>query len=100
MTNPNEEVIRRTYPRLISDLTKQERKSVEEWIRVLPKVFRECEGYLREYEANKTTVFKLLQSMNMVIRAVGDARNDLIERHKIPDGYKAWLAPEDNPPQS
>ena len=100
MKNPKEEIIRRSYPRLISDLTKEERKSVEEWIRVLPNVLRECEGHLREYEANEATVFKLLQTMNKVIRAVGDARNDLIERHKIPDGYKAWLVSEDNPPQT
>jgi hypothetical protein len=48
VNNPKEEMIRSTYPRLISDLTEEERKSVEASITVLPKVFHECESYLRE----------------------------------------------------
>ena len=64
------EVKRLSYPRLISDLTEEERKSVEECIRVLPKVFRECEDYLREYEANDATVFKLLQAIKVVAGAI------------------------------
>ena len=93
MTNPNEEVKPPSYPRLISDLTEAERKSVEESIGVLPKVFRECEGYLREYEANKATVFKLLQAMKVVAGAITYTHSDLIDKHKIPKFLDSWLSP-------
>ena len=91
--NPNEEVNQSSYPRLISDLTEEERKSVEECIRVLPKVFRECEGYLRGYEKNVATVFKLLQAMKVVGGAITYARSDLIAKHKIPKSLDSWLSP-------
>jgi hypothetical protein len=91
--DPNEEVNPSSYPRLISDLTEEQRKSVEESIRVLPKVFRECEGYLREYEANEATVFKLLQAMKVVAGAITYTRSDLIDKHKIPKSLDSWLSP-------
>jgi hypothetical protein len=73
-----------SYPRLISDLTEEQRKSMEAWIRGLPKALRECEDYLRDYEGNEATVFKLLQAMKVVGGAITYARTDLMEKHKIP----------------
>jgi hypothetical protein len=93
VTNTNEEAKVPSYPRLISDLTEEQRKSIEESIRVLPKVFRECEGYLREYEANEATVFKLLQAMKVVAGAITYTRSDLIAKHKIPKSLDSWLSP-------
>ena len=93
MTNPNEEVIGPSHPRLISDLAAEERRSMEAWIRELPKVLRECECHVREYEANEATVFRLLQAMNVVGGAIAYARSDLIAKHKIPKSLDSWLSP-------
>jgi hypothetical protein len=93
LTNANEEAKVSSYPRLISDLTEEQRKSMEAWIRVLPKALRECEDYLREYKANEATVFKLLQAMKVVGGAITYARSDLIAKHKISNSLDPWLSP-------
>jgi hypothetical protein len=36
---------------LISDLAEEERKTVEQWIKALQAMFRECECYLQDYAA-------------------------------------------------
>lgn len=77
---------------LISELTEEGRKSVEESIKLLPKVFRECESYLRDYEAGEQNALKLLQAMNMVKRAIIESRSDLLKTHKIPNSLYPWLS--------
>ena len=36
---------------LISDLAEEERKTVEQWIKALQAMLRECECYLQDYAA-------------------------------------------------
>lgn len=87
MKDPNEEVERTTLPTTASDLTEEKAHMFEkeEWIKLLPMVFRQCECYLREYEADEGRAINLLQAMHMVGTVIKDARKDLIERHKLPD---------------
>jgi hypothetical protein len=56
----------------------------EDWVKLLPRVFRQCECYLQEYETNEARAINLLQAINMVGEVIKDARKDLIERHKLP----------------
>jgi hypothetical protein len=70
---------------MITDLSEEERKSVEQWIRLLPAQFRLCECYLQDYAAGTQVVGKLISVMDDTSALIEDARKDLIERHKLPD---------------
>jgi hypothetical protein len=72
------------FPMLISELTEEERKSAKKWLRILPRMFRQCECYLGEYEANENNVIKLLNVMGETREMMAEASDDLIARHRIP----------------
>jgi hypothetical protein len=74
---------------MITDLSEEERKSVEQWIRLLPAQFRQCEGYLQDYGRGEQNVHKLIGVMDTTRMLIDEAREDLIERHKLPDYPKA-----------
>jgi hypothetical protein len=74
---------------MIADLSEEERKSVERWIRLLPAQFRQCECYLQDYAAGTQVVGKLIHVMDTTRMLIDEARKDLIERHKLPDYPKA-----------
>ena len=81
-------MMERNFTMLISELAEEERKSAEEQIRMLHTVFRQCECYLRDYEAGEQNVFKLVGVMEQTRALIGDASSDLIERHRIADSPK------------
>jgi hypothetical protein len=74
--NPN-------WTTLISDLTAEDRKSVEQYIVVLPKIFRQCQGRLRGYGAGRENVIKLLNEMKIAREMIDKAQNELVKRHKL-----------------
>ena len=74
---------------MITDLSEEERKSVEQWIRLVPAQFRQCECYLKDYAAGTQVVGKLISVMDATSDIIEDACKDLIERHKLPDYPKA-----------
>jgi len=69
---------------MITDLSEEERKSVEQWIRTLLAQFRQCECYLRDYAAGEQNVYKLINVMDTTPMLIDDARSDLIKKHKLP----------------
>jgi uncharacterized protein (DUF1330 family) len=70
---------------LISELSEEERESVEKWVRMLPNVFKRCGSYFLDYGAGNQNVHKLLQEMDTTSMMIAEARAELIERHKLPD---------------
>jgi hypothetical protein len=84
------------FPMLISELTEEERKSMEEWIRRLSIVFRLCDSRLLHYGTGEENVLKLLQDMNMVGAVISDARSELLKAHKIPNSLYPWLSPKES----
>ena len=81
-------MMKRNSTMLISELTEDERKFVNQWIEMLPKWFRQCECYLREYGAGEQTVFKLLQIMKETRVMIDEDINQLIEKHRLPNDLK------------
>jgi hypothetical protein len=73
------------FTMLISELSEEDRQAVEHWVELLPKAFRRCEVYLRDYKEDTQNVLKLLQEMDTTSMMIAEARSDLIERHRIPD---------------
>ena len=67
----------------ITELSEEDRKSVERWIRLLPAQFRQCECYLQDYAAGTQVVGKLISVMDVTSGLIEEARRDLIERHKL-----------------
>ena len=68
---------------LISDLAEDERKTVEQWIKALQVMFRECECYLRDYALGEQNVLKLLWEMNATRVMLGEAISNLTKKHRI-----------------
>jgi len=68
---------------LISDLSSEDRKSVEKWIKGLPDTFRHCESYLQQYGAGENTVGKLITWMSGTIESLEAARDDLVQKHGL-----------------
>ena len=83
--NPSEKIRPSSFTTLISELTEEERKSVKELLGRLPMIFRQCECYLRDYEAGEQNVIKLLNVMGDTREMIAEARDGLIGRHRIPD---------------
>jgi hypothetical protein len=68
-------------PGLISELTSEERRSVEQGTKRLLQSFHTCEMYLRDYLAGRQNVYKFLATTSWVEMAIADLQRDLIEKH-------------------
>ena len=73
---------------LISELKHEERTSIRAYIETLPKWFRQCECYLKDYDAGEQTVLKLLQVVKETRALIDDTINELIEKHRLPNDLK------------
>jgi len=87
MTESNPQEVRKLANALISDLANQERKSVEEKIKLLLGVLRNCEVYLQDYAAGEQTVFKFFVTTGWVRDEIAETRSVLIEKHKLPPDW-------------
>jgi hypothetical protein len=81
----------------LSELAEADRKHVKLCIRMLLARLRSCDARLQTYEAdnvdppeNRTsqTVFKLLQELKEVSVMVDEMKNELVERHRLPNDLK------------
>jgi len=72
------------YTARISDLAEEDRKSVEQYITTLPKIFDQCESRLRGYGAGRETVIKLLNEMKIARTVIDEAQMELVRGHKLP----------------
>jgi hypothetical protein len=72
-----------SFTMLISELSEEDRRSAEQWVERLPKVFRECEAYLRDYKEGKQNAIKLLQELAVTMSTVDEAQADLANKHNV-----------------
>lgn len=79
-----ERLARRKGNELIPDLTKKDRKVMEEKIKGLEYVLQNCALYLRDYAAGQQTAFKFLYTTLMVYRELAETRDALLTKHKLP----------------
>lgn len=68
---------------LISDLAQEERKAVEQWVKALQMMLRECECYLQDYAAGEQNVLQLLWEMKATREMLGEAMSNLTKRHRM-----------------
>jgi hypothetical protein len=76
----------------VSDLSKKKNTSVKAKIDVLPKVLRECEIYLREYQTGEGTALSLIQSLIMAETVIRETRHALIKAHNL-EHLSDWIEP-------
>ena len=72
----------------ISDLTEDDRKTMEEHVKSLPHILRQLELRVEDYGSgtpDSGTVSKFVQHIEIVRDWLGRVRKDLIEKHKLPD---------------
>jgi hypothetical protein len=79
-----EKEIKTNWNECLSDLPEGDRKAVEEKIKMLRGLMRECEAYLQGYADGKTTVFKFLSATTGLDTEMVGLREDLIAKHKLP----------------
>jgi hypothetical protein len=75
---------KRNYAELISDLAEEDRKSVEEKIKMLHYVLQNCELYLRDYAAGQQTAYKFFITTHWVLSEMAETRSALVKKHKLP----------------
>jgi hypothetical protein len=68
---------------LISDLAQDERKTVEQWVKALQLMLRECECYLQDYVAGEQNVLQLLWEMRATREMLGEAMSSLTKKHRM-----------------
>jgi hypothetical protein len=67
----------------ISELSEEDRRSVEHWVELVPTAFRECEVYLRDYREDAQSAIKLLCVLDNTRNELDEARADLMKRHHL-----------------
>lgn len=65
---------KRNHEELIPDLAEEDRKSVDEEIKMLHGVLRNCELYLQDYAAGQQTAFKFLITTECVCSEIAETR--------------------------
>ncbi len=63
---------KRSSEELISDLAEEDRKSMEEKIKMLHYVVRNCELYLQDYAAGQQTAYKFLVTTEWVCKEIAE----------------------------
>jgi hypothetical protein len=70
---------------MITDLSEEERKSVEERLKLLQAAMRYCEGYLRDYAAGGQNAIKFLNTVACLHGEVKESAKTLVKVHDLPD---------------
>jgi hypothetical protein len=75
---------KRNFTTLISELTEEERKSMEEQVYVLSHCLRQCGSRLRLYGTGEDTSIHLLGDIEPLLGALEEVRRGLIKKHRLP----------------
>lgn len=75
---------------MITDLSEEECKSVEERLQMLQGVMRNCEVYLQDYVAGDQNAFKFLTTMGWLHEEIEEAVKELMKVHDIPNFPSFW----------
>lgn len=76
--------MKRNFTTLITQLTEEERKTMEQWVKMLSLVLGQCQSRLQSYGAGEDTSIHLLGEIQILRGMLGDARADLVKSHKLP----------------
>lgn len=68
---------------MFTDLSQEDRKAVEEWISLAPKMFKMCESRLTHYGLGTENVRLVISDIDTTRDFLDLVRKDLIERHKL-----------------
>ena len=71
------------YKHLITELTGKERKPVDKWTKLLPRVFRECERALLDYKAGEKGGIPFLQDIGVALGVLTELRSALKKSHGL-----------------
>ena len=72
------------WTQTISDLMEEDRKPMEQQVKLLSLSLRQCESRLQQYGVGNDTVFHLLHEMDIARELLTEVRGDLIKKHKLP----------------
>lgn len=75
---------------LITKLSDEERKSVEERLKTLQYAMHNCEVYLRDYMAGEQNAFKFLTTIGWVHGEIEKVATELMKVHELPNFPSFW----------
>jgi len=75
---------------LITKLSDEDRKSVEERLNMLQLVMRSCQIYLHDYMAGNQNAFKFLNTTSLVHGEIQETAKLLMGLHGLPDSTISW----------
>jgi hypothetical protein len=70
---------------MLTDISEEDRKSVEDRLRRLQGMMRYCEGYLRNYVEGKQNAIKFLSTVADLHEEVKQAAKELMQVHDLPN---------------
>jgi hypothetical protein len=76
-----------TKPLMITALSAKDRKVVEERLKILSALKRQCEGYLRDYMAGGQNVAKFHNIMRYVHEDTEETLKELLKIHGLPPDF-------------
>ena len=75
---------------LITKLSEEDRKSVEEQLNMLQEVMRNCEVYLRDYMKGNQNAFKFLTTTGWLHGEIQETAKLLMGLHGLPYFLSFW----------